>query len=241
MATANLNDCGKSSEMDLVLSNERIISRAKKVSEARIVRRKQAIKTKYMCSKYSKEFKSNKTLQVHNRIIHRINESKRTLETLSHEQCQHLQSSYFKNDSIVLQRSGNVRHARKSVKERLVQSQQSDVIFMKHLCSQCNSRKFYNSTTLQAHVQKRHCSNVKQMKLSNAYLQACSTLQIVDKLIPVKRSQRIKNKQMSRDISCIVEDNQDIRKENRSKSSSIKQQDEVNDQSVKFKTSKTYL
>ena len=227
--------------MELVLSNERIISRAKKVSEARIVHRKQAIKTKYVGSKCSKEFKSNKTLQVHNRIIHKINESKRTLETLSHEQCQHLQSSYFKNDSIVLQRSGNVRHARKSVKERLVQSQQSDVILMKHLCSQCNSRKFYNSTTLQAHVQKRHCSNVKQMKLSNAYLQACSTLQIVDKLIPVKRSQRIKNKQMSRDISCIVEDNQDIRKENSSKSSSIKQQDEVNDQSVKFKTSKTYL
>ena len=228
-----------------------IISDAKKSSKERLALAKECSEQQYLCDVCSKKYKSRRTLQAHKRkfrhITKQINggsiiDSQQQLSVTTSKPL-YLQPKQSKDKSPVLQQNEKkLRTVRKSVQERLVHSKQSDNMIMKHLCNRCNSRKMFNANALQAHLQKHHCDNVKQIKLPDIDSQAFCKLQVSNESVLVKRSQHIQSKQISTDTVRIVADNQNIQEENNDKGNSIEESNEINNKNIKFNNkNKSYL
>ena len=238
-ATTTVNDNDESLVLESVLGYNEPICHVTTSLKQKPAQTKQVKKIKYSCNLCCQEFKSSDSLQTHKQKFHRVIKQIKAKNKDLQEQFLDQQSQQINNKSLL--QIGTDRHARKSVQERTVQSKLHDEILMKHICSQCNSRKLYNFDNLQAHMQKHHRANVKQIQLKDVDSVACSTSQVLNKPLPVKRSQRLRNKQMSTETLHIDEGNQDIQQEHNSRKVSIGQQSEIKEKNINFKRSKSFL
>ena len=229
--TGSMNDSDESPVLAQVLINKEVTCNVMKSSNQRLVQAKQTEKIKYSCNFCSRKFITSHSLQTHQQKFHHNIKQIKAENMHLQEQSLDLLTSQVKNKS--LQQMGHGRHARKSVQERLVQSKQNDEIFMKHFCGQYNSRKIYSPNSLQAHMQKHHCTNVKKIQLPNVDSQACSASQVSDKPESIKRSQRVQNK-----LKSTLQTVAGIQKKHNDRKVA---KNEINEQTLTFKRSKSFL